>query len=188
MRPKALVHDVSQISTFKNRRVSLTVAQMKIQLFRFAYSLWRDMCVTQLWKQHIRWKAFEWAFERWAALPFIFSPLSLSSTLSLSLSSRLCLSLSLALLLPPRGPRVALPTGLASNHPELVGGNRRLPAGCLVTADPWDTHTHSHSYTHKLNTHTTLYMLTKAFAVISWHLSIHVSPTTRSCQGHSLAT
>ena len=146
------------------------------------------MCVTPHWKQHIRWKTFEWACERWAALPFIFSSLSLSHFLSSPLSS----PVSLSLLPSPRGPRVALPRGLAPNHPELVGGNRRLPAGCLVTADPWDTHTHTFlhtpaKHTH-IQTHTTSYMLTKAFAVISWHLSIHVSPTTRSCQGHCLAT
>lgn len=99
------------------------------------------------------------------------SPLFLSHTLSLSLS-----------LPSPRGPRVALLGGLAPNHPELVGGNRRLPAGCLVTADPWDTHAFLH--TQAKHRHTSSYVLTEAFAVISWHLSIHVPPTTRSCQGH----
>lgn len=54
----------------------------------------------------------------------------------------------------PRAPRVALPWGLAPNHPQLVGGNRRLPAGCLVIADPRDARTHTHIPTHKLKTYT----------------------------------
>lgn len=34
---------------------------------------------------------------------------------------------------------------LAPNHPELVGGNQRPPAGCLVTARPREPHTFLHT-------------------------------------------
>lgn len=98
------------------------------------------------WKEHIRWKTHEWFCERWAVLPFIFSLFSLSPALFL---------VSLSLILSPRGPRVALPGGLAPNHPDQVGGNQRLPAGCLVTANPWEPHTFL--YTQVQHTHRLIY-------------------------------
>lgn len=96
----------------------------------------------------------------------LFAPLSLQSALFLSLS----------LLPSPPGPRVALPRGLDPNHPELVGGNRRLPAGCLVTADPWDTHTHTHSDTHKLNTDTHPHICLPRHLLLSLGISPATSP------------
>lgn len=109
--------------------------------------------------------------------PPLYLLLSLSPTL---LPTWLPLSLHPSL----RGPRVALPGGLAPNHPERVGGNQRLPAGCLVIVTPWDPHTFLHTQVQ----HTDSDMLTKTFALISWHLSIHVFPTTWSRRGRSLET
>lgn len=114
-----------------------------------------------------------------------FSPPPLSHFLSSSLSS-----LTLSLLPSPRAPRVALPWGLAPNHPQLVGREPETSSWLPRYCRP-EGHTYTHSCTHELktHTHTTSYMLTKAFAVISWHLSIHgLPPTSHSCQGRSLAT
>ena len=102
----------------------------------------------------------------------LFSPLSLYLTFSPVPS----LPQPLSPLPSPRGPRVALPRGLASNHPQLVGGNRRLPAGCLVTADPWDTHTHTHTFLHTQAKHTHTHNLIYAYQGICCYLLASLHP------------
>lgn len=103
-------------------------------------------------------------------LSFFSPPLSLSHFLSSSLSS-----LIFSLLLSPRAPRVALPWGLAPNHPQLVGREPETSSWLPRYCKP-EGHTYTHSCTHELKTHT--HNLIYAYQGICCYLlaSLHPRP------------